>query len=345
MQAILSILGLLLTFGMASATAKPSSATATHKRFMVTGGAGFVGSHLCQKLLKMGHSVIAVDNLFTGNTDNFSTFKDNPCFTFINHDIVDPLDIPVDGIFNLACPASPPAYQSDPIFTTKTNVVGIINMLELAKKYNAPLLQASTSEVYGDPAVHPQTEEYRGSVNPIGIRSCYDEGKRCAESLCFDYHRMHGVRIKVVRIFNTYGPHMNPNDGRVISNFIMQALRGEPITIYGDGQQTRSFCYVDDLVQGILAMMFNTTDDVTGPVNLGNPSEYTINEIAHEVIRLVGSSSEIIYKRLPQDDPTRRKPDISRALEKLGWQPKTPVEVGLKKTIGYFKALDFHISH
>lgn len=345
MQAILSILGLLLTFGMAMATAEPTSATATYKRFMVTGGAGFVGSHLCQKLLKMGHSVIAVDNLFTGNRDNFSKFKDNPRFTFINHDIVNPLDIPVDGIFNLACPASPPAYQSDPIFTTKTNVVGIINMLELAKKYNAPLLQASTSEVYGDPAVHPQTEEYRGSVNPIGIRSCYDEGKRCAESLCFDYQRMHGVRIKVVRIFNTYGPHMNPNDGRVISNFIMQALRGEPITIYGDGQQTRSFCYVDDLVQGILAMMFNTTDDVTGPINLGNPSEYTINEIAHEIIRLVGSMSTIIHKRLPQDDPTRRKPDISRAIEKLGWQPKTPVEVGLKKTIGYFKALDFYIPH
>lgn len=309
------------------------------QRILVTGGAGFLGSNLCKRLLEMGHAVIAIDSLYTGQLRNIVPLLAYPKFSFIKHDIIDPLDIEVDCIFNLACPASPPHYQKDPLFTTKTCVVGAINMLELARKYNAPILQASTSEVYGDPEEHPQRESYRGCVNPIGIRSCYDEGKRCAESIFFDYHRMYGVRIKVVRIFNTYGPHMDPEDGRVISNFIVQALQGLPITIYGDGMQTRSFCYVDDLITGFIAVMFDSPTAFTGPVNLGNPDEYNLLELADQIIRLTGSRSSIVFKPLPKDDPCRRRPDIWLARSIIGWEPTVPLNEGLSKTIDYFSEL------
>ncbi|MFA6527336.1 MAG: UDP-glucuronic acid decarboxylase family protein [Candidatus Babeliales bacterium] len=307
------------------------------KKVIVTGGAGFIGSHLCRALLGRGHTVYAIDNLYTGRLCNLESFANNPRFHFINHNIINAIDIPADWIFNLACPASPPHYQKDPIFTTKTNVFGSLNMLELAKKYNARILQASTSEVYGNPLVHPQVEIYHGNVNPIGIRSCYDEGKRCAETLFFDFHRTHNLDIKVIRIFNTYGPNMDPNDGRVVSNFILQALRNEPITIYGTGLQTRSFCYVDDLIAGILAMM-NSDQHVTGPVNLGNPHEFTLLELAHFIVHLTGSRSIITFKPLPHDDPTKRKPGITRAQELLNWTPMISLEQGLIKTINYFES-------
>ncbi len=310
-----------------------------YKKVLVTGGAGFLGSHLCKKLLDMPDEfeVIALDNLYTGRLGNITPLFENERFSFIEHDVIDPIDIEVDYIFNLACPASPPHYQKDPLFTTKTCVFGAINMLELAKKYNAPILQASTSEVYGDPEVHPQVETYRGLVNPIGIRSCYDEGKRCAESIFFDYHRMHNVPIKVVRIFNTYGPNMDPKDGRVISNFIMQALKNESITVYGTGLQTRSFCYVDDLINGFIAMMFKTDDDFTGPINLGNPREYNLMQLAKCILDLTNSSSEVVRMALPQDDPKVRCPDISLAKECLGWSPKVLLKDGITQTIEYFK--------
>lgn len=308
---------------------------------LVAGGAGFLGSHLCKKLLDMGYDVIALDNLYTGNRRNIEDLFANPRFSFIEHDVTDSIDLKVDFIFNLACPASPPHYQKDPLFTIRTSVIGSMNLLELARRNNARILQASTSEVYGDPEMHPQTEEYRGSVNPIGIRACYDEGKRCAESLFFDYHRFYGVDIKVIRIFNTYGPHMDPYDGRVISNFIRQALQGEPITIYGDGTQTRSFCYVDDLVNGIIAMMFNSPTDFTGPVNLGNPGEFNLLELAQKVIVLTGSSSEIVFKPLPSDDPKKRCPNISLAKEKFSWEPTISLDEGLKLTINYFKRIGY----
>jgi UDP-glucuronate decarboxylase len=308
------------------------------KRILVTGGAGFIGSHLCERLLKEGHEVICVDNFFTGTKDNIVHLMDNPYFEIIRHDICFPLYVEVDEIYNLACPASPVHYQKDPVQTTKVSVLGSINMLGLAKRLKIKILQASTSEVYGDPEVHPQPETYWGNVNPIGPRACYDEGKRCAETLFFDYHRQHGIKIKVVRIFNTYGPRMHPNDGRVVSNFIVQALKNEPITVYGDGTQTRSFCYVDDMVEGIIKMM-NSQDDFTGPVNLGNPEEYRIIDLAKKIIDLTGSRSKIVFKPLPQDDPKRRRPDITLAKEKLGWEPKTPLEEGLKKTIAYFEEL------
>jgi len=293
------------------------------KRILVTGGAGFIGSHLCERLLKEGHEVICVDNFFTGTKDNIVHLMDNPYFEIIRHDICFPLYVEVDEIYNLACPASPVHYQKDPVQTTKVSVLGSINMLGLAKRLKIKILQASTSEVYGDPEVHPQPETYWGNVNPIGPRACYDEGKRCAETLFFDYHRQHGIKIKVVRIFNTYGPRMHPNDGRVVSNFIVQALKNEPITVYGDGTQTRSFCYVDDMVEGIIKMM-NSPDDFTGPVNLGNPEEYRIIDLAKKIIDLTGSRSKIVFKPLPQDDPKRRRPEITLAKEKLGWEPKTP---------------------
>lgn len=304
---------------------------------LVTGGAGFLGSNLCKRLLAMDYRVIALDNLYTGRLQNIAPLLESPRFSFIHHDIIDPIDIKVDYIFNLACPASPPHYQKDPIFTTKTCVIGAINMLELAKKYNATILQASTSEVYGDPEVHPQIESYRGLVSSIGIRACYDEGKRCAESLFFDYYREYQVPIKVVRIFNTYGPHMDPRDGRVVSNFIMQALQNEPITMYGNGMQTRSFCYVDDLIEGMIAMMFDSPKDFIGPVNLGNPVEFNLLELAENIVTLTESSSEIVYKKLPKDDPCRRKPDITMAQTVLNWEPKVVLREGLKKTINYFK--------
>lgn len=310
------------------------------KKVLVTGGAGFLGSNLCKRLLELNYQVIALDNLFTGRMDNIEPLFADVRFSFIKHDVIDPIDVEVDYIFNLACPASPPHYQKDPVFTTKTCVIGALNMLELAKKYNAPILQASTSEVYGDPEVHPQVESYRGLVNPIGIRACYDEGKRCAESLFFDYYREYGVPIKVIRIFNTYGPNMDPNDGRVVSNFVMQALHGKPITMYGDGTQTRSFCYVDDLIEGMIAMMFHSPKDFIGPVNLGNPSEFNLLELAEAVLELTGSSSEIIFKKLPKDDPCRRRPDISLAHTVLHWQPKVSLKEGLQKTISYFKTVD-----
>lgn len=319
--------------------------SAPHKTVLVTGGAGFVGSHLCAKLLSLGYQVIALDNLYTGSKKNIEALFENDQFTFVEHNIIEPIDIKVDYIFNLACPASPPHYQKDPIFTTKTNVIGALNMLELARTYNAPILQASTSEVYGDPEIHPQIESYRGSVNCTGIRACYDEGKRCAESLFFDYHRIYGVRIKVVRIFNTYGPHMDPYDGRVISNFIRQALHNEPITMYGDGTQTRSFCYVDDLVSGLIAMMFATQDSFTGPINLGNPTEFTLLELARHIIALTGSSSEIIFEPLPADDPRKRKPDISMAQQMLQWRPKINLIDGLKLTIDYFQRVSKDEDH
>jgi UDP-glucuronate decarboxylase len=306
------------------------------KRIMVTGGAGFLGSHLCERLLNEGNDVLCVDNFFTGSKDNIRHLQDNPYFEVMRHDVTFPLFVEVDEIYNLACPASPIHYQFDPVQTTKTSVHGAINMLGLAKRTKAKIFQASTSEVYGDPKVHPQTEDYWGHVNPIGIRSCYDEGKRCAETLFFDYHRQHNLCIKVARIFNTYGPRMHPNDGRVVSNFIMQALKGENITIFGDGSQTRSFCYVDDLIEGWVRLM-NSPDDFTGPVNLGNPNEFTIRQLAEKVIEMTGTKSELICEPLPSDDPRQRQPDISLAKEKLGWEPTIELDEGLAKTITYFK--------
>ncbi|MDR0876553.1 MAG: SDR family oxidoreductase [Treponema sp.] len=305
-------------------------------RTLVSGGAGFLGSHLCERLIKEKSDVLCLDNFFTGQKRNIEHLIGIPYFELVRHDVTFPYYAEVDRIFNLACPASPPHYQYDPVQTTKTSVHGAINMLGLAKRTRARILQASTSEVYGDPAVHPQVESYWGNVNPIGIRSCYDEGKRCAETLFFDYHRQNQVEIKVIRIFNTYGPRMHPNDGRVVSNFIMQALRGDDITIYGDGSQTRSFCYVDDLINAVILMM-NSRADFTGPVNIGNPNEFTIKELAEEVIRLTGSKSKIQHKPLPQDDPKQRKPDITLAKSELGWSPKVALEDGLRETIAYFK--------
>ena len=312
--------------------------TLHNKRILITGGAGFLGSHLCDNLLENGNDIICVDNFFTGSKDNIVHLLDNPYFELIRHDITIPLHHEVDEIFNLACPASPIHYQFDPVKTTKTSVHGAINLLDLAKRKNAKILQASTSEVYGDPKEHPQTETYWGNVNPIGIRSCYDEGKRCAETLFFDYHRQFQLNIKVVRIFNTYGPRMHPDDGRVISNFIVQALQQKPITIYGDGTQTRSFCYVDDLIDGFVRFM-STDNHLTGPINLGNPNEHTMLEIAKIIIELVGSSAKIEFRPLPQDDPTRRKPDISKAQKELNWEPKIHLAKGLKRTIEYFDKL------
>ena len=306
------------------------------KRVLVTGGAGFLGSHLCERLLADQHDVLCVDNYFTGARDHILHLLDNRHFEVLRHDVTFPLYVEVDEIYNLACPASPIHYQFDPVQTTKTSVHGAINMLGLAKRLRAKILQASTSEVYGDPTVHPQTEDYWGNVNPIGIRSCYDEGKRCAETLFFDYHRQNAVQIKVVRIFNTYGPRMHPNDGRVVSNFIMQALRGQEITIYGDGTQTRSFCYVDDLVDGLMAMM-ESDPSVTGPINIGNPGEFTMLELAEKIISLVGGKSKIRHEPLPSDDPRQRKPDISLAKKNLGWEPKVDLDSGLRRTIEYFR--------
>jgi UDP-glucuronate decarboxylase len=306
------------------------------KRVMVTGGAGFLGSHLADRLIEAGHEVLCVDNLFTGTKDNVAHLHGNPSFEFMRHDVTFPLFVEVDEIYNLACPASPIHYQHDPVQTTKTSVHGAINMLGLAKRLGCKILQASTSEVYGDPAVHPQSEDYWGHVNPIGPRSCYDEGKRCAETLFFDYHRQNGLPIKVARIFNTYGPRMHPADGRVVSNFIMQALKGEPITIYGDGSQTRSFCYVDDLIRGLMSLM-DTGPDVTGPINIGNPNEFTVRELAEKVIELTGSGSQIVEEPLPQDDPRQRQPDISKAKRDLGWEPTVQLEQGLTQTIDYFR--------
>ncbi len=305
-------------------------------RILVTGGAGFIGSFLCERLLESGAEVLCVDNFFTGRRTNVAHLLDNPRFEIMRHDVTFPLFVEVDQIYNLACPASPIHYQFDPVQTTKTSVHGAINMLGLAKRTRAKILQASTSEVYGDPEVHPQQEAYWGNVNPIGLRSCYDEGKRCAETLFFDYHRQHDVKIKVARIFNTYGPRMHPNDGRVVSNFIVQALRGEDITLYGDGQQTRSFCYVSDLVDGLIRLM-DSGDDVTGPVNLGNPGEFTMRQLAETVLELTGSKSEIVNRTLPSDDPRQRQPDISKAKSALDWEPTIPLAEGLKPTIEYFR--------
>ena len=307
-------------------------------RVLVSGGAGFLGSHLCERLLSEGNYVICMDNLFTGSKNNIEHLMRNPDFEFICHDVTEPIYVDVARIYNLACPASPPHYQYDPIKTAKTSVYGAINMLGLAKHCNARILQASTSEVYGDPLVHPQPESYRGNVNTIGIRSCYDEGKRMAETLFFDYHRQHDVDIKVIRIFNTYGPRMNPQDGRVVSNFIVQALKGEDITIYGDGTQTRSFCYVDDLIEGMVRMM-DSRDGFTGPVNLGNPGEFTMKQLAELVLSATGSKSGIVYRELPSDDPTQRKPVIDLAMKELGWKPTIKLEDGLKRTIEYFKTI------
>ena len=308
------------------------------KRVLVTGGAGFIGSHLCERLLADGHEVLCVDNFFTGTRTNVAKLLENPRFELMRHDVTFPLYVEADQIYNLACPASPVHYQFDPVQTTKTSVHGAINMLGLAKRVRCRILQASTSEVYGDPEVHPQPESYWGRVNPIGIRSCYDEGKRCAETLFFDYWRQHKLPIKVARIFNTYGPNMHPDDGRVVSNFIMQALLNRPITMYGDGQQTRSFCYVSDLVDGLVRLM-NSKDGVTGPINLGNPGEFTIRELAELIIDMTGSKSKLARKPLPQDDPKQRKPDIARAKKVLGWQPKVKLQDGLKKTIPYFEGV------
>jgi len=309
----------------------------TRKRVLVTGGAGFLGSHLCERLLRDGHDVLCVDNYFTGRKDNIVHLLDHPHFEVMRHDITFPLYVEVDQIFNLACPASPVHYQFDPVQTTKTSVIGAINMLGLAKRVGAKILQASTSEVYGDPTVHPQTEEYRGNVNTLGPRACYDEGKRCAETLFFDYYRQHKTAIKVVRIFNTYGPRMHPNDGRVVSNFIVQALRGEDITLYGDGSQTRAFCYVDDL-EGFIRMMA-TGPDVTGPINIGNPHEIPVSELAERVIRLIGSRSRIVHRPLPEDDPLQRCPDIGMAQSVLGWEPTVELDVGLGRTVEYFRGV------
>ncbi len=306
------------------------------KTVLVTGGAGFLGSHLCKALLDRGNHVICMDNFFTGRMKNIESLKSNPHFEVIIHDVIQPYSFYVDEIFNLACPASPPHYQRDPIATYKTSIFGALNALELADKWNAKVFQSSTSEVYGDALVHPQPESYWGNVNPHGIRSCYDEGKRGAETLFFDYHRQHGTKIKVVRIFNTYGPHMNPEDGRVVSNFIMQALRGQDITIYGDGKQTRSFCYVDDLIRGFLCLM-DSDDSVTGPVNMGNPGEFTMLELAQKVIELTGTTSKLVFKPLPGDDPKQRRPDISLAKKLFAWEPEVALEEGLKRTIAYFK--------
>ncbi len=308
------------------------------KRILVTGGAGFIGSHLCERLVAEGHDVLCADNFFTGTRDNIAPLLNSPRFELMRHDVTFPLFVEVDEIYNLACPASPVHYQFDPVQTTKTSVHGAINMLGLAKRVKAKVLQASTSEVYGDPAVHPQTESYWGNVNPIGVRSCYDEGKRCAETLFFDYHRQHRLRIKVARIFNTYGPRMHPNDGRVVSNFIMQALQGLPITVYGTGGQSRSFCFVDDMVEALVRLM-ESGDDVTGPINLGNPHEVTMLQLAQRIIELTGSRSTIEYRPAPPDDPSRRCPDISLAREHLGWQPSTALDMGLRRTIEYFDRL------
>ncbi|AGY91147.1 NAD-dependent dehydratase [Spiribacter curvatus] len=308
------------------------------KTYLVTGGAGFIGSHLCDRLIAAGHGVLCVDNYLTGSRDNIAHLLGNPYFEAMRHDVTFPLFVEVDGIFNLACPASPVHYQRDPVQTTKTSVHGAINMLGLAKRLNVPILQASTSEVYGDPEIHPQTEDYWGHVNPIGTRSCYDEGKRCAETLFFDYHREHNLEIKVARIFNTYGPRMHPNDGRVVSNFIMQALRGEDITLYGDGEQTRSFCYVDDLVEGLIRLM-DTGPAVTGPVNLGNPGEFTMRELAHQAIMATGAGSRMIHAPLPADDPRQRQPDITIAKDALAWTPQVALIDGLKPTVAYFRDL------
>jgi UDP-glucuronate decarboxylase len=310
----------------------------SRKRIMVTGGAGFLGSHLCDKLLEQGHEVLCVDNLFTGTKRNIDHLHNHPRFELMRHDVTFPLYVEVDEIYNLACPASPIHYQHDPVQTTKTSVHGAINMLGLAKRLKARILQASTSEVYGDPQVHPQTEDYWGHVNPIGIRSCYDEGKRCAETLFFDYHRQHKLEIKVARIFNTYGPRMHPNDGRVVSNFIVQALQNKPITVYGDGSQSRSFCYVDNMIDGFIRLM-ESPAGFTGPVNLGNPNEFTIRQLAEKVIAMTGSQSEIIEAPLPSDDPTQRQPDITLARSKLGWEPEIQLEQGLVQTIAYFQQL------
>jgi UDP-glucuronate decarboxylase len=306
------------------------------KRVLVTGGAGFLGSHLCERLLASGHDVLCVDNFFTGTKDNIAHLLGDRHFELVRHDVTFPLYVEVDEIYNLACPAAPIHYQFDPVQTTKTSVHGAINMLGLAKRIKARILQASTSEVYGDPKVHPQTEEYWGHVNPIGLRSCYDEGKRCAETLFFDYHRQHQLAIKVARIFNTYGPRMHPNDGRVVSGFIVQALRNEPITIFGEGTQTRSFCYVDDLIEGLIKLM-GTAEDVTGPVNLGNPREMTVLELARRVVELTGSKSRFVHKPLPSDDPVQRQPDIRLARQALGWEPSTGLDAGLQRTIDYFR--------
>jgi UDP-glucuronate decarboxylase len=308
------------------------------KRILITGGAGFLGSHLCERLLNEGNDVICLDNFFTGTRDNILHLQDNTHFEILRHDVTQPLYVEVDEIYNLACPASPPHYQHDPIHTMKTSVLGALNMLGLAKRTKARIMQASTSEVYGDPEVHPQPESYWGHVNPNGIRSCYDEGKRCSETLFFDYKRAHDVKIKVARIFNTYGPRMHPNDGRVVSNFIVQALKGEPITIYGDGRQTRSFCYVDDMIDGFVRLM-NSRDEFTGPANLGNPGEFTIRELAEQVIELTGAKSPLVNKPLPSDDPRQRKPDIALAQSELGWEPKIKLTEGLKSTIAYFDRL------
>jgi UDP-glucuronate decarboxylase len=308
------------------------------RRILVTGGAGFLGSHLCERLLNQGHEVLCVDNFYTGRRANIAHLTGNPYFEIMRHDICFPLYAEVDEIYNLACPASPIHYQFDPVQTTKVSVHGSINMLGLAKRLKIKILQASTSEVYGDPTIHPQPETYWGNVNPIGLRSCYDEGKRCAETLFFDYHRQHKLRIKVARIFNTYGPRMHPNDGRVVSNFIMQALREQDITVYGEGTQTRSFCYVDDLIEGIVRLM-DSPDDVTGPVNLGNPVEFSILELAQKTIHLTGSKSKIVFKPLPSDDPRQRQPDITLAREQLGWNPSMQLEEGLVKTVEYFRQL------
>ena len=310
----------------------------SRKRILVTGGAGFLGSHLCERLVADGHDVICADNYYTGTKDNIVHSMNNPHFEVLRHDVTFPLYVEIDEIYNLACPASPVHYQYDPVQTTKTTVHGAINMLGLAKRTGAKILQASTSEVYGDPTIHPQTEDYRGNVNPIGPRACYDEGKRCAETLFFDYYRQHETKIRVARIFNTYGPRMHPNDGRVVSNFIVQSLKGEPITLYGDGSQTRSFCYVDDLIDGLIRLM-NASDDVTGPVNLGNPGEFTIRELAEKVIAATGASSQLIEKPLPEDDPLQRCPDISLAQKSLDWAPTIPLDQGLEKTIAYFRSI------
>ena len=308
------------------------------KRILVTGGAGFVGSHLCERLLEAGHDVLAVDNYFTGNRMNVAHLLDNPRFELLRHDITFPLYVEVDEVYNLACPTSPIHYRRDPIQTTKVSVIGAINMLGLAKRTKTKILQASTSEIYGDPTIHPQPETYRGNVNPIGPRACYDEGKRCAETLFFDYRRQHDLPIKIARIFNTYGPRMHPNDGRVVSNFIMAALQHQPITLYGDGSQTRSFCYVDDLVEGLIRLM-NTPHETTGPINLGNPAEFTIRQLAEKIIHLTGSNAELVTAPLPEDDPLQRQPVIDQAQHELGWAPTIPLDQGLERTIPYFRAL------
>jgi UDP-glucuronate decarboxylase len=308
------------------------------KRILITGGAGFLGSHFCDRLVSEGHDILCLDNFFTGSKGNISHLLGKHNFELIRHDLVQPIFLEVDEIYNLACPASPIHYQYNPVKTIKTSVMGAINMLGLAKRVHAKILQASTSEIYGNPSIHPQREDYWGNVNTIGLRSCYDEGKRCAETLFFDYHRQNKVNIRVARIFNTYGPRMHPNDGRVVSNFIVQALQSHDVTVYGEGSQTRSFCYVDDMVEGLIRLM-DAPDDVTGPVNLGNPEEFSIRELAEEVIHLIGSKSKIIYKQLPQDDPLQRKPDISLAKERLAWEPKVPLKEGLHHTITYFKEM------